>query len=525
MAPEAWKQCPACHRPYSPASFELHFKRCVQRQQVVEEHRLREDEYCPNLVPLSDWVACSNCGNRYGPTAIAPHIKRCTRLHNAGYRTSDVGTEQGHHHTHTNGKRAGSKSGNVSEQRPQQGQVDARRASSKTVGGVAQQQQHHTTSKLASQSDGAKQGVNPFVGLWGVGDRRLDKLRKSFSRVCHIHDTPDFHDVKALFRKWDLNGDGQISKSELTQLIRHMGGGDLTNAEIDVIFDAADTKRTGYIDKDEFLVFLYGSQEISLTDVENEALRHVFDRFSEDGTALKPSELTTLMHNMFPAIANDFVEEHAMGKQMMTYDVFVRHWLSHAGKPKFNANELDEVGDMFHYFDKDDSGEIDQHEFLVLLDNLFPEHCEENREHLEVEFAACDTANSEVISFSEFLAYYECLKKLYGDEGPRRWPPADAADRSTSLDSQLMNTLCGLQLLPDRLAPHQRSCQRCKQEIECRGPWKPRHAEASELELCESVSADDAVENSFAPKRCRYCPRIFFADRLVLHERVCKHRT
>jgi len=133
------------------------------------------------------------------------------------------------------------------------------------------------------------------------------------------------------------------------------------------------------------------------------------------------------------------------------------------GKPGFLASELDEVADMFNCFDKDSSGELERAEFLNLLDNLFPGRCEENRKHVDDEFAACDASHSNGVSFAELLAYYERLKSWYGERNG--WPPLDSEEREECLAADFVTSRCGLKFLPDRLPVHHRSCEVCKKIV------------------------------------------------------------
>ena len=47
------------------------------------------------------------------------------------------------------------------------------------------------------------------------------------------------------------------------------------------------------------------------------------------------------------------------------------------------------------------AGELDEREFLSLLNNVFPTHCHENEAALTSEFASADTNGSNTISFTE----------------------------------------------------------------------------------------------------------------------------
>eukprot|EP00746_Dinoflagellata_sp_MGD_P165827 gnl/MRDRNA2_/MRDRNA2_95329_c0_seq1.p1 gnl/MRDRNA2_/MRDRNA2_95329_c0~~gnl/MRDRNA2_/MRDRNA2_95329_c0_seq1.p1 ORF type:complete len:151 (+),score=44.97 gnl/MRDRNA2_/MRDRNA2_95329_c0_seq1:80-532(+) len=63
--------------------------------------------------------------------------------------------------------------------------------------------------------------------------------------------------VKALFLQWDKNSDGQIDKSELRHVFKELDA-DMSDPEIDAMFDAADKDSSGTIDINEFVEWIYG---------------------------------------------------------------------------------------------------------------------------------------------------------------------------------------------------------------------------------------------------------------------------
>jgi hypothetical protein len=83
---------------------------------------------------------------------------------------------------------------------------------------------------------------------------------------------------------------------------------------------------------------------------------------------------------------------------------------------------------VFQFFDADRSGELDEAEFRTLLNQIFPDRCEENEAAVATEFAAADTDGSAGVSFTEFCAYYDRLRSLYGDTPPQL-PPQIAEAR------------------------------------------------------------------------------------------------
>lgn len=391
-------------------------------------------------------------------------------------------------------------------------------------------------------------GAEACQGLWGVGDVS-DLIRQLREKIGIAEDT-GMDVVRGLFQQWDENGDGNISKAELTAVLQTLMP-DFTPEQIEALFNTADEDHDGAIDYKEFLNLLIdpnSARQLSQKDIE--ALRALFNRFDKDLDGfLKPGEFKTLMQNMIPTRASDFDVADVDSNGSISFDEFVKYWSSVVGKAGFRAGQLDEVADMFLRFDRNDSGELDREEFVTLLDNIFPDHCEQNREIMDAEFAGCDSDHSEGISFHEFLAYYDRLQHWYGKSSG--WPPHDEEERIETLGQDLLRSHCGLEFLPDRLHVHQRSCEECRRWMaeaeearrkareeamaaaaaaeEARrraqeeSDERRRRAEEEARRLAEAAArakaAEELDENGF--KRCRFCARTFFPDRLPRHESIC----
>lgn len=162
----------------------------------------------------------------------------------------------------------------------------------------------------------------------------------------------------------------------------------------------------------------------AMDDETRQRLHALFTKFDENGDGrLSQREHGMLLFNCFPdrmldakSLLEEFKTVDADGSGTVSFDEFVRYYgemvLSQA------STDFDEAADMFAFFDADCSGELDEREFLSLLNNIFPDHCDENDAAVATEFAAADTDGSSGISFTEFCAYYERLRTLYGDTKP-----------------------------------------------------------------------------------------------------------
>eukprot|EP00252_Welwitschia_mirabilis_P013341 TRINITY_DN29397_c0_g1_i1.p2 TRINITY_DN29397_c0_g1~~TRINITY_DN29397_c0_g1_i1.p2 ORF type:complete len:196 (-),score=17.60 TRINITY_DN29397_c0_g1_i1:265-852(-) len=83
-------------------------------------------------------------------------------------------------------------------------------------------------------------------------------LRRSASETSSLSESQAgaFHNVeelKAVFQRFDANGDGKISASELKEIMHAMGCS-VSEAEVEVMMKEADSDGDGFIDLNEFVV-------------------------------------------------------------------------------------------------------------------------------------------------------------------------------------------------------------------------------------------------------------------------------
>ena len=67
-----------------------------------------------------------------------------------------------------------------------------------------------------------------------------------------FYEKDDEGQLEVLFKLFDLNGDGQISKDELKTVMGSVSGEAVNAEEIDQMFSEADTDESGWIDYAEF---------------------------------------------------------------------------------------------------------------------------------------------------------------------------------------------------------------------------------------------------------------------------------
>lgn len=75
--------------------------------------------------------------------------------------------------------------------------------------------------------------------------------------------------VMASFRIWDMNGDGLISKQELTRVLHKLcKGRGLSTAQLEALTNTMDADHNGKVDYEEFVTFCFGSLRADCTTSE-----------------------------------------------------------------------------------------------------------------------------------------------------------------------------------------------------------------------------------------------------------------
>ncbi|KAK9054177.1 hypothetical protein SSX86_025255 [Deinandra increscens subsp. villosa] len=91
----------------------------------------------------------------------------------------------------------------------------------------------------------------------------------------------DVNDFEKVFRKFDANGDGKISISELGSILGALGSV-TPEDELKVVMSEIDTDRDGFIDLAEFVEFQRRGCNVSDGAAANKELREAFDLYDLD---------------------------------------------------------------------------------------------------------------------------------------------------------------------------------------------------------------------------------------------------
>ena len=135
----------------------------------------------------------------------------------------------------------------------------------------------------SENNEGLLEVKNPNQLLNNIINYKSDNILRSavFAYLVHNNIQLSFvHEAIKLFNKIDLNGDGQISKEELSQGLQaylKLTGNDLKN-KVDIIFKNIDTDHNGYIEYEEFIRAAI-DKEYFLSD---NFLRFAFDYFDRN---------------------------------------------------------------------------------------------------------------------------------------------------------------------------------------------------------------------------------------------------
>ena len=85
-----------------------------------------------------------------------------------------------------------------------------------------------------------------------------------------------------VFRTFDKNGDGKLDMDEVkTGYIDHYGK-ILSDEDVEKMFNAVDTDRSGYIDYSEFVVAAMNERQLT----SNDKLQAAFKMFDKDGSGI-----------------------------------------------------------------------------------------------------------------------------------------------------------------------------------------------------------------------------------------------
>ncbi|KXX73933.1 Calmodulin [Madurella mycetomatis] len=113
-------------------------------------------------------------------------------------------------------------------------------------------------------------------------------------------------EFKEVFNAFDTDGTGDITASELGQVMRKLGLNP-SNEELDDLVNEADLNKDGVISFDEFLALM--SKDVKEVDAEEELL-NAFKVFDKDGSGtISSDELRNVLKSLGEILTDDEVEQ------------------------------------------------------------------------------------------------------------------------------------------------------------------------------------------------------------------------
>lgn len=135
-----------------------------------------------------------------------------------------------------------------------------------------------------------------------------------------------------VFRTFDKNGDGKLDMDEVkTGYIDHYGK-ILSDEDVEKMFNAVDTDRSGYIDYSEFVVAAMNERQLT----SNDKLQAAFKMFDKDGSGIISADE-------------------------------IRDVLTFGGTSSLSASAVDQI---IKQVDENGDGEISFEEFVTMMKKL-----------------------------------------------------------------------------------------------------------------------------------------------------------
>ena len=195
----------------------------------------------------------------------------------------------------------------------------------KSSGGIFTQQDIDTIFAAADSDNNGEIDYEEFIGLMCPSASDIvEKFRSKYTTM---------NDVKAAFKRFDRNGDGALSKEELSAAMKSSGDS-YSDVEVNAIFSLGDVDGDGEITLEEFITLMSPSSSAII-----QRLRKSFKNLNDVKAAFKKIDLD-----------NDGLLSK---KEMMQ-----------SSGSKYDSEEVDSI---FALGDVNGDGEIDMGEFISLM--------------------------------------------------------------------------------------------------------------------------------------------------------------
>merc|ERR1711970_1328606 len=273
-------------------------------------------------------------------------------------------------------------------------------------------------------------------------------------------------DIKAAFKKFDVNKDGQISRDELKN------GMGLSGADLDVVFALGDLDGDGEISVGEFIRVMSPSTATALARFRNTftAIEDVVSAFrvidSNNDGSLSKQELEAGMNSFGKRfteeeISSVFALADVNSDGEICYDEFVSMMFPAAAtalsKFRRNHKSLKNAKDAFDHFDVDGDGEICYEELVTGMGGEYTAN------EINAIFAMGDGDQDGQISFLEFSKimlpscqdalnkFWKCFKTVSSVKDAFKKFDADSDGHISRQEVMQGASTCGLKLSADEV--------------------------------------------------------------------------
>jgi len=287
----------------------------------------------------------------------------------------------------------------------------------KSSGVLLTEQEIETIFAIADQDGDGQVSMVEFVlllcpGTGGQSTMSAGNGSAVVEKFRSMHKTID--DVRAAFNKFDINRDGNISRSELEQGLCRTG--QFTKEESSLIFDLADTDGNGEIDIGEFvhLMFPLAAEKIAKLKQNFQDEADVIKAFeswdtNKDGQ-ISFQELKTAVQKTGQNLSDEDINSiFAIGDADQNGEIDMQEFMTlmlpntSDVVAKFRAirKTVKDVQTAFRQFDKNGDGSIDKNE---LTSSLKSSGGNFSQKEIDVIFSAADIDGNGEIDYEEFIA-------------------------------------------------------------------------------------------------------------------------
>lgn len=154
----------------------------------------------------------------------------------------------------------------------------------------------HSGRRAAAGSDKTPSNRRRKLSVSRRSDSGSDKKLEKFGVGASKSAVPSAAELEDVFKKFDANGDGKISASELRDLMRSLGG-NATEEEVGAMLSEADLDKDGFIDLPEFVALNTDHTVTSSRRIQD--LQDAFNMFDKDRNGLiSPKELQEVLKSL-----------------------------------------------------------------------------------------------------------------------------------------------------------------------------------------------------------------------------------